>query len=86
MIEEMHDRLAHIETIAEDRPGEALDELQAVIADLTEALADRQAKAHALCRNDDLAGAARHLNESALLLHRTATLALVIREEVRRRR
>jgi len=34
MPDEIRTRLTHIEEIAEDRPGEALDELQAVTADL----------------------------------------------------
>ena len=86
MGDEIRDRLAHIEEIAEDRPGEALDELQAVTADLPEVLADRLDRAHARLRNEDFPGAAHALTESALVLQRTATLALALREHIRRRR
>lgn len=86
MPEEIQERLAYIEDIAEDRPGEALDELQEVTGNLNDALADHQDRAHALVRNEDLAGGAQALTESALILQRTATLALEVREQVRRRR
>lgn len=86
MGDEIRDRLTRIEEIAEDRPGDALDELQAVTADLPEVLADRLDRAHARLRNEDFPGAAQALTESALVLQRTATLALALREHIRRRR
>jgi len=86
MPDEIRVRLTHIEEIAENRPGDALDELQAVIADLPEALADRLDRAHARLRNEDFPGAAQALAESALVLQRTATLTLALREHIRRRR
>lgn len=85
-LEEIRERLGHVEDIAEGRPGEALDELQAITADLDEGLAESHGRAHALVRNEDLAGAAQALGESAQVLQRTATLSLTVREEVRRRR
>lgn len=84
--EALADRLDRIEAIAEDRPGEALDELEAVIAELDAAVTEPLDRAHALVRNEDFPGAARALGESATLLGRTATLALTVREQVRRRR
>lgn len=86
MSEDLHERLRYIEDVAEDHPGEALDELQEVTGDLNDELADQQEQAHALIRNEDLAGAAQELSESALVLQRTASLALEVREQVRRRR
>lgn len=86
MPDEIRDRLTRIERIAADRPGEALDELQSVTADLPDVLTDSQERAHARLRNEDLPGAAQALTESAQLLQRTATLALALREHIRRRR
>jgi len=51
MSEAIQKRLTDFENIVEERPGEALDELQEVIADLNEALTDHQESAHALIRN-----------------------------------
>lgn len=86
MPDEIRARLTQIGELAEDRPGEALDELQAVIADLPEVLADRLDQAHARLHNEDFPGAAQALAESALLLQRTAIFALALREHIRRRR
>lgn len=86
MPEEIRDRLTHIEEIAEDRPGEALEELEAVTTDLPDVLADRQEDAHARLRNEDFPGAAQVLTESALILQWAATLSLAVRECTRRRR
>lgn len=86
MLDEIRARLTHIEEIAEDRPGEALDELQSVTADLPDLLAERLDRAHARLRNEDFPGAAQILTESALVLQRTATVALALREHIRRRR
>lgn len=58
VFDDLRDRLAHIEDIAENRPGEALEELEAVTADLPDVLADRQADARALLRNGEFPGAA----------------------------
>ena len=86
MPDEIRARLTHIEELTEARPGDALDELQAVTADLPEVLADRLDRAHARLRNEDFPGAAQVLAESALVLQRTAILSLTLREHIRRRR
>lgn len=82
----LQDRLHDIETRTADRPGEALDDLEAVLASLDEALVDRHEHAQALIQNEDLAGAAHILGENALTLQRTALIALELREQIRRRR
>lgn len=83
---ELQDRLHHIDDQAAERPGEALDDLETVLESLDDALADRHERAQALVQNEDLAGAAHVLGENALLLQRTAILALELREQIRRRR
>lgn len=85
-LEEIIERLDRVEERAEDRPGAALDDLESVIADLGDALVDRQERAHRLVRNEDFPGAAHLLGENALALQRTATLTLELREQIRRRR
>lgn len=85
-IAELRNRLDEIEALAESRPGEALDELEDVTAELDGALTEHLAAAHRLVRNEDFAGAAQALGENAAVLQRTANLSLVIREETRRRR
>lgn len=84
--EELGDRLDRIEDRAADRPGEALDDLETLVGELSAGLADGQTDAEALVRNEDLSGAAQRLGENALLLQRTAVVALELREQIRRRR
>lgn len=86
MSHDLGERLTEIEANVEERPGAALDDLLEVIADLDRALKDSHERAHALIYNEDLAGGAQVLTESALILQRTARLSLALREEIRRRR
>lgn len=84
--EALQDHLDRIETRSDSRPGEALDDLETVVASLDDVLVDRHERAQALLHNDDLAGAAHVLTENAVVVQRTAFLALVLREQIRRRR
>lgn len=82
----LQDHLDRIETRAADRPGEALDDLEAVVASLDNVLVERNEQAQAFVKNEDLAGAAHVLGENAMVLQQTAILALELREQIRRRR
>lgn len=85
-LEGINDRLAAIEQIANDRPGEAVDELQDLLGELDEPISNANDHARALLRNEDYPGCALLLNETGVLFQRLSTLALVLRDEIRRRR
>lgn len=82
----LQDHLDRIENRAADRPGEALDDLETVVASLDDVLVEHNEQAQALVQNEDLAGAAHVLGQNALVLQQTALLALKLREQIRRRR
>lgn len=85
-IETIRERIERIEASIDERPGDAQGELEPVIPEIGETIAERQVAARQLLRNEDLAGAANLLVENGLLLQRIASLLLDLREEIRRRR
>lgn len=85
-IETLENRLDAIEDRIDDRPGEAQDDLAALLAELDGTINQELGVADGLLRNEDFPGAARTLSESATLLQRIATDVLALREAVRRRR
>lgn len=85
--EEFQDRIERIEASMDERPGDAQGELETVILELGETIAERQVEARQLMRNEDFAGAANLLVENGLLLlQRIVSLLLDLREQIRRRR
>lgn len=84
--ERIKERVEYIENIAEDRPGEALDELQALVRELDDHVAESCETAFALIRNEDLPGGSTILGDTGVIFQRLATVALVIRDEIRHRR
>ncbi len=84
--EAINDRITYIEEIATGRPGEAADELQTLISELDEPVRDSCEQASALLRNEDYPGCAMKLGETAIRFQRLSTIALVLRDEIRRRR
>lgn len=85
-IETIRERIERIEASIDERPGDAQAELETVIPEIGETIAERQVDARQLLRNEDFAGAANLLVENGLLLQRIASLLLDLREEIRRRR
>lgn len=83
---EIMERLDRIEERAEAAPGGAQDDLESVITDLGDVIADRQDRATALLHNEDFPGAAQLLGENALAMQRASVVALELREQIRRRR
>lgn len=85
-LDELRARLEEIEARIEDRPGEALDELTALVGEMDAAIGEEIVRSERLLGNEDFPGAAGALGESAVVLQRTATVALALREAIRRRR
>lgn len=85
-LDEIMERLDRIEERAETSPGAAQDDLESVLTDLSETIADRQQRAAELLQNEDFPGAAQILGENALAMQRASTVALELREQIRRRR
>lgn len=85
-IDEIRKRIERIEASIDERPGGAQDELETVLPEIGETIAERQVDARQLMRNEDFAGAAHLIVENGLLLQRSAGLLLDLREQIRRRR
>lgn len=80
------ERLEGIERRVATEPGAAQDDLEDLAKQLSPSVAPELDAAAALLQNEDFPGAAHILLEQALLIQRTASVALEVREQVRRRR